>query len=76
MNVNNSISFFSLLTISLIVLKLTNYFTWSWFWVLFPILIPTIINIIIFILIYLISKFENGKLKKSAQRGTKKIIQK
>lgn len=36
------ISFFGLLTIVFIVLKLTNVITWGWFWVLSPTLIPII----------------------------------
>jgi len=40
---NNSISFGSLLTLTFIVLKLTNTINWSWFWVLSPFIIPTLL---------------------------------
>jgi hypothetical protein len=35
-NATNSISFFSLLGLSFIILKLTNYINWSWWLVLLP----------------------------------------
>ena len=50
------ISFFGLLTILFIGLKLTGYITWSWFWVLSPILIP----ISILLVILLIATFVYG----------------
>lgn len=57
---NGGIGFVGLLTIVLIVLKLTNYITWSWLWVLSPIWISlilfiavTIIGIVIVLIIIL-----------------------
>ena len=38
---SGGIGFAGLLTIVFIVLKLTNYISWSWWWVLSPILIST-----------------------------------
>lgn len=39
-NGNNGIGFLGLLTIALIVLKLTGVIDWGWVWVLAPIWIP------------------------------------
>lgn len=50
---SSGISFFGLLTIVFITLKLTKYIDWSWFWVLSPSLIPAMI--LIMMLIYSIS---------------------
>ena len=57
----SSIGFFGLLTIVLIVLKLTNLINWSWLWVFSPIWIPILIILsIIFIsvIIYVFSEIE------------------
>ena len=50
---SGGIGFFSLLTILLIGLKLTNYIDWSWWWVLAPIWIPLLIVIVIFLIVLL-----------------------
>lgn len=54
-NNNNStaggVTFWGLLAIAFIVLKLTGVITWSWVWVLAPIWIPAIVAIIVFIVI-------------------------
>lgn len=42
---SGGIGFTGLLTIAFIVLKLTNYISWSWWWVLSPILISAVIVI-------------------------------
>lgn len=47
----NGISFWGLLTILFIGLKLTNYINWSWWWVLAPIWIPISIIICVFIIV-------------------------
>jgi len=39
-------SFATLLTVAFIVLKLTNYITWSWLWVFSPLWISAIIVVI------------------------------
>jgi hypothetical protein len=39
-------SFATLLTVAFIVLKLTNYITWSWLWVFSPIWIALLIGVI------------------------------
>ncbi|UNT97140.1 hypothetical protein [Allobaculum mucilyticum] len=39
-NSRGGISFFGLMTIAFVVLKLTGYITWSWRWVLAPTWIP------------------------------------
>ena len=57
---SGGISFFGLLTIVFIVLKLTGFISWSWFWVLSPILLPLIIGIgliiIYFILLFIFTR--------------------
>lgn len=45
---SNSMGFFSVLTLIFIVLKLTNFISWSWWWVLSPIWIPLCIILGIF----------------------------
>ena len=50
-------SFPTLLTIALIVLKLCNVISWSWWWVLAPLWIPIIIvmlGLLFFLILYLI----------------------
>lgn len=44
------ISFMSLLTIALIVLKLCSVIKWSWWWVLAPMWIPALFFIVILII--------------------------
>jgi len=51
-------SFFSLLTLIFITLKLTNYIDWSWFWVLSPVLVPISILIAIVLLEGLVKIFK------------------
>ena len=46
---SSGISFFGLLTLIFITLKLTKYINWSWFWVLSPSLIPAMILILMVI---------------------------
>lgn len=50
------ISFWSLLCIVFIVLKLCNVIDWSWWWVLAPIWIPIVIMIIIGLIGYTVFK--------------------
>lgn len=56
-----SISFFGLLTIAFIVLKLCHVIEWSWWWVLSPIWIPFAVvvglGIILMILVVFIIAF-------------------
>jgi fatty acid desaturase len=40
-------SFATLLTIAFIVLKLTNYITWSWFWVFSPLWIALLLIVLL-----------------------------
>ena len=46
------ISFFGILTVVFIVLKLTGVIGWSWLWVLGPIWIPTAVVLIIYAVVY------------------------
>lgn len=39
-NVEGGVSFFGLLTVLFVGLKLTNYIDWSWWWVTSPIWLP------------------------------------
>jgi fatty acid desaturase len=41
-------SFATLLTVAFIVLKLTNYITWSWFWVFSPLWIALLLIVLLF----------------------------
>ncbi len=50
---DSGIGFVGLLTIVFIVLKLTEYISWSWWWVLSPIWICALILLAV-ILVYLI----------------------
>ena len=51
---SGGISFFGLLTIVFIVLKLTGFISWSWFWVLSPVLLPLIIGIGLIIIYFIL----------------------
>jgi len=44
---SSGVSFWSLLAVVFITLKLLEVITWSWWWVLAPIWIPAVIAIII-----------------------------
>lgn len=55
---SGGISFAGLLTIVFIVLKLTNYITWSWFWVLSPILITASVILLIISIVVVIAYIE------------------
>ena len=56
-NVGGGIGFFSLLTIVLVMLKLTGYINWSWIWVLSPIWLPITSVLVIFgILFFILSQ--------------------
>lgn len=46
---NQGIGFFGLLTICLIVLRLTNYIAWSWWAIFAPLWIPAALVLVIFV---------------------------
>lgn len=46
---NQYTDFWNLLTIALIVLKLTDHIDWSWWWVLLPLWGPLAIGVIVLI---------------------------
>lgn len=69
---SSNVSFFGLLTIVFIVLKLLNKIDWSWFWVLSPLFLPVTI-IIIGVLIWAVVK---GVFKTIKQRNGIKIFEK
>ena len=52
---NGGVGFIGLLTIAFIVLKLTNFISWSWWWVLSPIWITASIFIFIIVFCYVMS---------------------
>lgn len=52
---NGGISFFGLLTIVFIALKLTGYIAWSWWWVLSPLWLPVAIGLTIAVLAFLMA---------------------
>ncbi len=60
-NVNIDISFFGILTIVFIVLKLTKVINWSWWWVLAPTWIPIAIVAIIVVVIMVKNKMQSRK---------------
>lgn len=52
---SGGISFFGLLAIVFIVLRLCKVITWSWWWVLAPIWMPIVVAIIVFIVFVVIA---------------------
>lgn len=50
------VSFFGLLTLVFIVLKLTGIITWSWLWVISPIWIAFLLGIAVFIFLVIKTK--------------------
>ena len=56
----NAIGFPGVLTVALIVLKLTGVIDWSWFWVLFPVLLPFLVIIFIVLVLLLFALFNGG----------------
>jgi sterol desaturase/sphingolipid hydroxylase (fatty acid hydroxylase superfamily) len=54
-NTSTSVSFFGLLTIVFITLKLTGVITWSWWWVLSPLWGAFTFGILIYIVIIAIA---------------------
>ena len=54
-------SFFAILTLIFIVLKLTGCITWSWVWVLAPLWIDFIIGAIIMVIAAIIAKKKFNK---------------
>ena len=52
---SGGITFFGLLGIVFITLKLTGYITWSWWWVLAPLWGPLAVVLVIFLLIVIIA---------------------
>lgn len=56
--VNGGIDFCGLLTIVLIVLKLTKVISWSWWWVLAPLWIPIVLAVTLSLVILFIKLLE------------------
>ena len=48
-NFSDEISFFGLLTMVFVVLKLCHAIDWKWFWVLSPIIIPSVAILVVVI---------------------------
>lgn len=55
-NSNGGITFFGLLAIAFIVMKLAGLIHWSWVWVLAPLWMPSAAAVIIALVIVLIGK--------------------
>lgn len=53
----SEISFFALLALVFIVLKLCSVIAWSWWWVLAPLWIPFVLGVVVIILIAIFSKW-------------------
>lgn len=54
----------TLLFLIFLVLKLTNYITWSWLWITSPLWIPWAIVLGVFIILFPISQFIKYHAKK------------
>lgn len=54
-NASGGIGFAGLLTIVFIVLKLTNFISWSWWWVLSPVWIIGLIALVILIVCFIVA---------------------
>ena len=65
---SGGIGFYGLLTIALIVLKLTSVIAWSWWWVLAPLWLPVALLLVFAVLVFIYSankfKFKNEDLHK------------
>lgn len=48
------VSFFGLLTILFVALKLTGYIAWSWWWVLSPLWLPAVVGVVLFVVCCLV----------------------
>lgn len=57
----NGIGVIGVLTIVLLLLKITNNITWPWIWVLSPIWITAILIIVIFATILISGRIKKGK---------------
>ena len=55
---SNGIGFFGLLTIALVVLKLTGVLSWSWLWILAPLGIPFIIAFVFLTVLHVIGRLK------------------
>lgn len=55
------IVFWTIVTIVLVTLKLTDQIDWSWFWVLFPLLMDLIIVVLVGIFIAFHASITGGK---------------
>ncbi len=62
MKADNGITFSTLLFLVFLILKLTNYISWSWWWVMSPIWIPA--SIAFFFLIVIAVLQDIGKSQK------------
>jgi len=51
------LSFFEVLTLIFIVLKLGNVIDWSWLWVLSPIVLPIIFGLTVLFFAFLFDKY-------------------
>ena len=60
-NINLNFTFFSLLTIAFIVLKLCNVIDWSWWWVLAPTWMPIAIVAIIVVIVVIKKKIDKKR---------------
>lgn len=59
-NTTGGISFFSLLTIAFIVLKLCNIINWSWVWVLAPLWVSVSLSLVFLIILLVVIKIKEG----------------
>ena len=70
---SSGISFFGLLTILFIGLKLLNKIDWSWFWVLSPLFLPLTIIVMCVIIWGIIEAYQKTKKVQRAKKEFEKI---
>ena len=58
---SSGIGFCGLLTIVLIVLKLTGFINWSWFWVLSPMIFSISFTVLILLIVFALVIWANSK---------------
>jgi len=55
-NKTSGVSFFGLLMLVFITLKLTGHITWSWWWVISPLWLPIVLVLLVLIILPLLRK--------------------
>lgn len=53
---SGGVGFCGLLTVALIVLRLTGFIDWDWWWVLAPLWVPTLVGVVALAVLAALSK--------------------